>query len=53
MLFHFRAILQNSWAEVMDLILKPRSGGENKIHVMKKKQNIWLDVHGITVNESM
>ena len=36
MLFNFRAILQNSWAEVMDLILKPRSGGENKIHVMKK-----------------
>lgn len=32
-----RAILQNSWTEVMDLILKPRSGGEkdlckNKMH---------------------
>lgn len=36
LLFNFRAILQNSWAEVMDLILKPRSGGENKIHVVKK-----------------
>lgn len=37
MLFNFRAILQNSWNEVMDLILKPRSGGENKIHVNEKK----------------
>ena len=36
MLFNFRAILQNSWAEVMDLILKPRSGGENKNNLKKK-----------------
>lgn len=41
MLFNFRAILQNSWAEVMDLILKPRSGGENKNNLKKKKKGIY------------
>ena len=38
MLFNFGAILQNSWAEVMDLILKPRSGGENKNNLKEKKK---------------
>lgn len=41
-MFNFRAILQNSWTEVMDLILKPRSGGENKIHVNEKKEIEYL-----------
>ena len=54
MLFNFRAILQNSWAEVMDLILKPRSGGENKNNLKeKKKRNIWLDSHEIALNKSI
>lgn len=38
MLFNFRAILQNSWTEVMDLILKPRSGGENENRLKEKKK---------------
>ena len=42
MLFNFRAILQNSWAEVMDLILKPRSGGENKNNLKKKKKKEYM-----------
>lgn len=44
MLFNFRAILQNSWAEVMDLILKPRSGGENKNNLKEKKKKGIYDL---------
>ena len=37
----------------MDLILKPRSGGENKNNLKKKKRNIWLDIHEIALNKSI
>ena len=55
MLFNFRAILQNSWTEVMDLILKPRSGGENKNNLKekKKKEYIRVDIHEIALNKSI